>query len=207
MTQVEIRPAGHLWGMLTGPTQAAIRAELADDQVRVAQIGPAGENLVRYAAVMHDVNRAAGRNGLGAVMGSKNLKAVAVRGTLAVPVADRGGMAQVARWLGDNYRDKMGWATAGIGRGTQDGLTGLAAVGGLPTRNFGKAVFENAERLSGERNYEMFLKARDTCQSCPVSCKQVFENVADDPYQMLDPGLWRGRVRSDGGIWTDLWRR
>ena len=65
------------------PTQAAIRDELGDERVRVAQIGPGGENLVRYAAVMHDVNRAAGRNGLGALMGSKNLKAVAVRGTAA----------------------------------------------------------------------------------------------------------------------------
>ncbi|MGD2041495.1 MAG: aldehyde ferredoxin oxidoreductase N-terminal domain-containing protein, partial [Anaerolineae bacterium] len=78
--EVEIRSAEHLWGLLTAPTQAAIREELDDERVRVAQIGPAGENLVRYAAIIHDVNRAAGRNGLGALMGSKNLKAVAVRG-------------------------------------------------------------------------------------------------------------------------------
>jgi aldehyde:ferredoxin oxidoreductase len=189
--EVQVRPAGHLWGLETGPTQAAIRQELGDDspggEVRVAQIGPAGEKLVRYAAVMHDVNRAAGRNGLGAVMGSKNLKAVAVRGTQRLKVGDRGRITAVARWLGENYKKEMAWAAAGIGRGTQNGLTGQASVGGLPTRNFGQAVFEHPELLSGERNYEMYLKERDTCMGCPVSCKQVFENQDEDPYQVLDP--------------------
>jgi aldehyde:ferredoxin oxidoreductase len=185
--EVEIRSAAHLWGLNTAPTQAAIRDELGDDRVRVAQIGPAGEVLVRYAAVMHDVNRAAGRNGLGAIMGSKNLKAVAVRGTGQVPVSDRARVTQIAKWLGANYERKMAWATAGIGRGTQDGLEGLSRVGGLPVNNFGKAVFEHPELLSGERNYDMFLKGRDTCQSCPVSCKQVFENRDEDPNRNLDP--------------------
>jgi aldehyde:ferredoxin oxidoreductase len=185
--ELEIRPADHLWGLPTAPAQAAIRDELDDDRIRVAQIGPAGENLVRYAAVIHDVNRAAGRNGLGALMGSKNLKAVAVRGRGKVTVADRSRMVAVAKWFGENYKDLMGWATAGIGRGTQDGLTGLAESGGLPTRNFGQATFDRAELLSGERNYEMFLKDRDTCQGCPVGCKQVFENVDDDPSRTLNP--------------------
>ncbi|MGD8738292.1 MAG: aldehyde ferredoxin oxidoreductase C-terminal domain-containing protein, partial [Anaerolineae bacterium] len=185
--EVEIRSAEHLWGLLTAPTQAAIREELDDERVRVAQIGPAGENLVRYAAIIHDVNRAAGRNGLGALMGSKNLKAVAVRGTGQVPVSDRPRVTAIARWLGDNYKELMAWATAGIGRGTQNGLTNQAAVGGLPTRNFGQAVFEHPELLSGKRNYEMFLKDRDTCHGCPVSCKQVFENEDEDPSRTLDP--------------------
>jgi len=81
----------------------------------------------------------------------------------------------------------MAWAAEGIGRGTQDSLMGWGALGGLPTHNFGKAMFENRELLSGERNYEMFLKERDTCQACPVRCKQVFENESDDPYRRLDP--------------------
>ena len=185
--QVEIRPADHLWGLNTAPAQAAIRHELGDDRVRVAQIGPAGENCVRYSAVMHDVNRAAGRNGLGALMGSKNLKAVVVRGTTKVPVVDRARVTEVARWLGENYKKLMGWATAGIGRATQDGLLGLSKVGGLPVHNFGLPTFEHPELLSGERNYEMFLHGRDTCQGCPVSCKQVFLNEDDDPYRRLDP--------------------
>jgi aldehyde:ferredoxin oxidoreductase len=185
--EVEIRNADHLWGLKTAPTEARIREELGDDRVRVAQIGPAGENLVRYAAVMHDVNRAAGRSGLGALMGSKNLKAVAVRGTGQVPVVDRNRVTKVSRWLGENYKELMGWATAGIGRGTQDGLVNNAEVGNAPTRNFGVPVFEHAEMLSGERNYEMFYKDRDTCQGCPVRCKQVFENEDEDPSHCLDP--------------------
>jgi aldehyde:ferredoxin oxidoreductase len=185
--EVEIRPADHLWGLTTAPAETAIREELGDDRVRVAQIGPGGENRVRYAAVMHDVNRAAGRNGLGALMGSKNLKAVAVRGTQKVPVADRARVTAISRWLGENYKHLMGWATAGIGRGTQDGVMGNYHTGNLPTRNFGVPVFEQAEMLSGERNYEMFLKGRDTCQGCPVSCKQVFENEDQDPTRRLDP--------------------
>jgi aldehyde:ferredoxin oxidoreductase len=191
--EVEIRPAQHLWGLPTAPTQAAVRQELGgllgDDgeQVRVAQIGPGGENGVRYAAIMHDVNRAAGRNGLGTVMGAKNLKAVAVRGTMNVPIADRKRVTAVARWLGQNYRKEMAWATSPTGRGTQDGVVNLAAVGGLPTRNFGAPVFEHPELVSGKRNYEMFLKSRDTCHGCPVACKQVFENEHQDPYRNLDP--------------------
>ncbi len=185
--EVEIRPADHLWGLTTAPLQATIRQELGDERVRIAQIGPAGENLVRYAAVIHDVNRAAGRNGLGALMGSKHLKAVAVRGTGTVPVADRARVTAIAQWLGDNYKERMGWAAAGIGRGTQDGLAGLAKIGGLPVRNFGVATFDHPELLSGERNYQMFLHGRDTCQGCPVSCKQVFAHEDEDPYRCLDP--------------------
>ncbi len=185
--QVEIRPADHLWGLTTAPAEAAIRDELGDDRIRVAQIGPGGENLVRFAAIMHDVNRAAGRNGLGALMGSKNLKAVAVRGTRQVAVADRARVTAVSRWLAENYKDLMSWAVAGIGRGTQDGVKRQSSVGGLPTRNFGQAEFEHAELLTGKRNYEMFFKDRDTCQGCPVRCKQVFENQHQDPYRRLDP--------------------
>jgi len=184
---VELRPARHLWGLQTAPVQAAIQEELGDSKARVAQIGPAGENGVLYSAIMHDVNRAAGRNGLGALMGAKNLKAVAVRGTLQVPVAERAQVTEVAKWLGANYKELSAWATAGIGRGTQDSLTSLAYQGGLPTQNFGQPVFENPDLLSGERNYEMFLKERDTCHACPITCKQVFEHEADDPYRKLDP--------------------
>lgn len=184
--RVEIRPADHLWGKLTAPTQRAIREELGDERVRVAQIGPAGENKVLYAAVMHDVNRAAGRNGLGAVMGSKNLKAVAVRGTVSVPVATRQQVTAVSKWLGENYKTLAAWATS-PGRGTQDSLMYWGHHGALPTHNFSLPMFETRHLLSGERNYEMFLKERDTCQACPITCKQVFEHEDENPYRKLDP--------------------
>jgi aldehyde:ferredoxin oxidoreductase len=184
---VEIREAGHLWGLKTAPVERAIRNELEDARVRVAQIGPAGENGVLYSAVMHDINRAAGRNGLGALMGSKNLKAVAVRGTMRVPVAERKPVTEVAKWLGQNYKELVAWATEGIGRGTQDSLMNWSYFGALPTKNFSIPEFENPDLLSGELNYEMFLKERDTCQSCPINCKQVFEHDDENPYRKLDP--------------------
>lgn len=185
--EVAIRPADHLWGQLTHPVEVAIREEVGDARARVAQIGPAGENLALFSAVMHDVNRAAGRNGLGALMGSKNLKAVAVRGTTAVPVADRKPVTTTARWLGANFKELVAWAAAGIGRGTQDSLAHWAYVGGLPVKNFSEPEFNHPELLSGERNYEMFLKERDTCQACPITCKQVFEHESDNPYEKLRP--------------------
>lgn len=185
--QAEIRPAEHLWGMATAGTQSSIRAELGDDRFRLAKIGPAGENLVRYASIIHDVNRASGRNGVGAVMGSKNLKAVAVRGRLPVPIMHPRQFATVARWLGDNYKTLSAWAAEGFGRGTQDVLEVLAHHGGLPTRNFSEAVFESPELLSGEYNYEKFFQGRDSCQACPIHCKQVFEYEGQDSTHSLNP--------------------
>lgn len=184
--EVELRPAEHLWGQLTHPVEVAIRQELGDDRVRVAQIGPAGENQVLFSAVMHDVNRAAGRNGLGAVMGSKNLKAVAVRGTLNVPVQTRQRVTEISKWLGENYQTLASWATA-PGRGTQDSLAWWGHHGALPTQNFSLPMWEERVNLTGERNYEMFFKDRDTCQACPITCKQVFEHESDNPYQKLNP--------------------
>ncbi len=101
--EIDIRAADHLWGRLTSATQEAIRSELGDEAIRVAQIGPAGEHLVRYAAIMHDVNRAAGRSGLGAVMGSKNLKAVAARGSALVGLADRDRLKDTLKWITSTY--------------------------------------------------------------------------------------------------------
>ncbi len=183
--EVEIRSAEHLWGMDTAPVEAAIRDELGDEHIRVAQIGLAGENRVRYAAIINDVNRAAGRNGIGALMGSKLLKAVAVRGSQNPAVVTRSRMQSTARWLGKNYKELAAWAVSG--RGTQDSLMNWGSRGGLPTRNYSQPLFEERQLLSGERNYEMFLKERDTCQACPLYCKQVFVNESDDPRQRLDP--------------------
>lgn len=185
--EVEIRSADHLWGLQTAPTQKAIYDELGDKQIHIAEIGPAGENQVLYANIMHDVNRTAGRNGLGALMGSKNLKAVAVRGSLETTIVDPKKVVGVAKWFGANCKELMSWAGMGIGRGTQDSLESLAHLGGLPTNNFRHATFEHSEKLSGEVNYEMFLLRRDTCRACPVKCKQVFGHESDDIYKHLDP--------------------
>ncbi|UCC62255.1 MAG: aldehyde ferredoxin oxidoreductase, partial [Anaerolineae bacterium] len=103
--QAELRDASHLWGLENKETHAAIREELGEGRARIALCGPAGERLVRYAAIVADLKHAAGRTGLGAVMGAKKLKAVAVRGTGKLPLADPVQVGVLARWLRANYRD------------------------------------------------------------------------------------------------------
>jgi aldehyde:ferredoxin oxidoreductase len=170
--EVAIRPAEHLWGRDTAEVDAAIKAELADDKVRVAQIGLAGEKGVLFAAIMHDINRAAGRNGLGAVMGSKNLKAVAVRGTQNLPQGDRPRLTVVAKWLGQDYKTSMDWA---IQMGTPGSVYHHEKSSNLPVRNFQDPRFPNAKSIDGKLMAATIRTDRDTCQACPVYCKQIVE--------------------------------
>ena len=185
--EAEIRSAGHLWGRDTADVQADIRRELGDDRVRVAQCGVAGENQVLFANIMHDVNRAAGRGGLGAVMGSKELRAVAVRGTLRVPVAERRQIGEVSKWLGENYQTLAEWA---IRIGTVQGVRNWGRLGALPTRNFTEPLFEERESITGQLMHETILLERDTCQVCPIDCKQVVsyedQEYPDNPYIRSD---------------------
>jgi len=174
----EIRPASHLWGKLTADTEAALREELEDDRVRVAQIGPAGERLSRIAAVMHDITRAAGRTGLGAVMGSKNLKAIAVRGTGRKEIADRNGLKEVARWFVDHYPSTWGATLKDIG--TANGVR-QHLDGGLPTNNFQRGTFDGWDAIQGLTMRDTVLKDRDTCYACPIGCKRVVE-IEDGPF-------------------------
>src|SRR6266536_3150886 len=104
---VEIRDAAHLWGKITGEVEDAIVAELGDPRIRIAQIGPAGENLVRFACIANDLNEVAGRTGMGAVMGSKRLKAIAVRGKIPVKIADQPGLMAVAKVDAIAVRDQV----------------------------------------------------------------------------------------------------
>ena len=174
--QAELRDATALWGLDTATAQEAIRAELGDRLIRTAIIGPAGENMVRYACVMHDVSHAAGRSGMGAVMGSKRLKAIAVRGHGEVPLADAEVIRRYARKIGE---DKQLQAQRSK-YGTTGGTSGMNASGGLPTRNFQTGYFEEGDRLSGEALNESLLVDVGTCYACPLRCKRVVE--ATSPY-------------------------
>jgi len=176
--EVEIRDAGHLWGKETAEVQALIHEELGDDKVRVAQCGPAGERLIRFANVMHDVSRAAGRTGLGAVMGSKKLKAIAVRGTGAVEVADPETVEAVrTRFI----ELKEHWE--GLQKyGTAESVAEVQERGYLPTRNFQKGQFDGWERISGQRLRSEYLVGRDTCYGCPIACKRKVK--ADGVYKI-----------------------
>jgi aldehyde:ferredoxin oxidoreductase len=169
--QVEIRDAAHLWGKETAEVDRLIKEELDEKGARVTQCGLAGENLVRYACVMNDITRAAGRTGLGAVMGSKKLKAVAVRGSNKFEVADPDKVRELGRWLRENYQNE--WTGDLQRNGTDNGLLGLNISGGLPTRNFQEGFFEGAEKITGETMTNTILVDRDTCYACPVSCKRV----------------------------------
>jgi aldehyde:ferredoxin oxidoreductase len=182
--QVEIRPAAHLWGKETGEVEYLIRHELGDEKIRVAQIGIAGEHQVRFAALMHDVNRAVGRTGMGAVMGSKNLKAVAVRGTRKLTVSDRKRVVAISQWLGANYQEKAGWA---VEMGTPMGVIYLERMGILPTRNFQDHQFPQAGQIGGQTMHATILKERDTCAVCPITCKQVVEYQDSIGLYQIDP--------------------
>jgi len=181
--QAELRPAGHLWGKITGEVEDILRAELGDNKIEVLQCGPAGERLVRFAALMNMANRANGRTGMGAVMGSKNLKAVVVRGTAKPSLADRGKVIEAARWGAAHFEESDVY---GLGLfGTAEVLEGQHKAGGLPTRNWDSGAFDNYLALDGKTMSQTILKERDTCYACTVKCKRVVE-VTEGPYR-ADP--------------------
>lgn len=171
---VEIRDARHLWGKTTGEAEDILKQELGDNKVEIAQIGPAGEKLVRIAAIMNMVNRANGRTGMGAVMGSKNLKAVVVRGTKNIAPADPKGLTRLFRDGTKRIPETSAVQFLHV-HGTTGDVAGQHAAGGLPTRNFNEGQFEGFESISGELMTETILKERDTCYSCTVRCKRVVE--------------------------------
>ena len=172
----ELRDASHLWGKTTLETEAAIREELGDKNIKTALIGPAGENQVRVACILNDISHAYGRSGMGAVMGSKNLKGIAVRGKNPPAIADQAKIKEIVSWIGQNYSKGM------QDLGTSGGLMGLNQGGGLPTRNFREGVFEGAEAISGQTMRDTILINRGTCYACPVKCKRVVK--VDEPYKV-----------------------
>jgi aldehyde:ferredoxin oxidoreductase len=180
--QAEIRPADHLWGKTTLACQEAVREELGEPRARFAAIGPGGEKRVRYACVMNDTKHAAGRTGLGAVMGSKKLKCVAALGKAAVPVADEEATKELARWMVENWKSKSQRMHE---LGTNGGLLGLNVTGRLPTRNFQDGQFAGAERISGEELRDTILSDRGSCFACPIRCKRVV--TVDDGKYKVDP--------------------
>jgi aldehyde:ferredoxin oxidoreductase len=178
--EAEIRPAEHLWGLQTLECQETVRAELGEKGARTAIIGPGGEKLVRYACVINDLKHAAGRTGLGAVMGAKKLKCVVARGKTAVPLADADALKELGRYMRENWRER---AEGLYELGTSGGVKGLNEMGAFPTRNFQDGQFEGAEKLSGETMRDTILVGRGACAACPIRCKRVVE-VDDGEYQV-----------------------
>ena len=169
--KVEIRSAKHLWGKIVDDTENMIREE-THPEVRVASIGQGGENLARTACVMNDKGRAAGRSGVGAVMGSKNLKAVAVRGTKGLKIANPKVFTEAVL----KGRDKLvkGPTTAGLTMlGTAGTVSYMNMVGMLPTNNFQAGVFSGAAAVDGTVVKSDFMTRNRGCHSCMIHCGRV----------------------------------
>ncbi len=170
--RIELREASHLWGLEAYETQQAVRSEINDSRASVAVIGPGAERLVRFACIAQDMHDFIGRTGLGAVMGSKLLKAIAVNGKTRPDVVQKDAVIDNARWMRDNYETPLGTMQE---MGTARGVGILNGAGGLPTRNFLEGSFEGYETLTGRYMTDTILVDRATCYACPVHCKRVVE--------------------------------
>ena len=188
--EAELKDAGHLWGMTTGDAEDKLKEELEDKRIEVLQIGPAGENLVRFAALISMSNRANGRTGMGAVMGSKNLKAVVVRGKQKPTIANPEKFKELQKLAKTNL-EPTGMDDFGK-YGTPDVCSPQNKSGGLPTYNFNSGTFEKHEEINGKTLYNEHLRGhekdeqnrfgRDTCFSCSIKCKRVSQ-IDEGPFK------------------------
>ena len=169
---VEIRSAEHLRGKSPLEAESIIRAELESPGARVAAIGRAGEKLVRFATISNE-GRHAGRGGVGAVMGSKNLKAIALSGDCRTDVADSGGIEKIAAVLRERSLSSLTDKYREIG--TVANLSVFNRLGTLPTRNFQQSTFDNADSLSGESLTENNFSRRHGCAACTIRCERLFK--------------------------------
>lgn len=171
--QVELRPADHLWGRTTHEVQEAIREELEDKKVRVLQIGIAGENMVRFAGLTNELRHFNGRNGMGAVMGSKKLRAVAVRGTLRYKeeAYDPETLSGLGKKLARQVKEHpASWSLQQTG--TPVLVEPLHNHGMLPTRNFRQGAFDGKDGLKWETYEEQIYTGNKSCYACAIRCKR-----------------------------------
>ncbi|MEM3479217.1 MAG: aldehyde ferredoxin oxidoreductase family protein, partial [Candidatus Bathyarchaeia archaeon] len=179
---VEIRDASGIWGMDTFTACESIKKDLGERKAAVASIGPAGERLVRLASIISDNGRAAGRCGLGAVMGSKNLKAIAVLGSRRIDVANPEALAGLSREIVEIVKDRMKAFTE---YGTSRGVVAFEEMGNLPIKNWTMGRFPGAEKISGMKMAETILSDRKSCFSCPVACGR-YVKISEGPYAPLE---------------------
>lgn len=168
----EIKDASYLWGKDTYETAEAIKSDLSDKMIRVACIGPAGERLVRMSSVVTDEGRVCGRAGVGAVMGSKNLKAVAVRGHLQIPLAEPDRVKELSEEARKAVKPPTSHAYTRVEslstNGTAGGIEGLEVQGGLPVKNWTKTSFPEASKITGSTITKTILARRGMCALCTL---------------------------------------
>ncbi|TMC79736.1 MAG: aldehyde ferredoxin oxidoreductase [Chloroflexi bacterium] len=179
---VEVRDAAHLWGLEIMDTEDTLKAEVGERLARVCEIGPAGENLVKFSGIVNDYKDIAGRAGLGAVMGSKKLKAIVVKGSKNLPLADAVKVKEVGRWVADTLQENH-WTFHNFGTGM--GLDGYTKFGGMAVRNYEGGPFAEAAEISAEALIEKGYRIKmEACWACSVRCKKVVR--LEQPYQ-VDP--------------------
>jgi aldehyde:ferredoxin oxidoreductase len=167
--RAELHDAADIWGSDSYDVQEQVRQAMGEPKARVACVGAGGENLVKMAAVMNDGGRAAGRTGMGAVMGSKKLKAIGARGSAKVPVADPGRFKATARKIIADWDE--GILTRGLRlAGTAGTMDTFIMYGDVPTRYYQQGDWENASKLSGVIMSEQLLNKRYGCYRCPIAC-------------------------------------
>ena len=178
--QANLRDAGHLWGMEVAQTHIEIQKELADKLIRTAIIGPGGERLIRYASIAHDINHIAGRTGMGAVMGSKKLKAIAVRGRTVPSMANPGVIHDLSRWMAKNFKEKCEFWKYGTGVNVE----AYNLIGNLPISNYRDGFFNGTEKISAKAICEQFGVGMHGCYACAIRCKKRIK--IDEPW-VVDP--------------------
>ena len=171
---VEIKDASHIWGKVVSETTSALEKEHGE-KVRVATIGPAGENLSKMAAIINDRGRAAGRSGVGAVMGSKNLKAIAVKGSGKVGIADNDKLKEVYSKCMKQIKENGVTGQGLPAYGTAILVNIINENGVFPTNNFQGAAFDKAEEISGETLAAKYMTKKDPCFRCPIACGRFCE--------------------------------
>ncbi|OHD81807.1 MAG: hypothetical protein A3J97_00040, partial [Spirochaetes bacterium RIFOXYC1_FULL_54_7] len=172
--QYELRNASAVWGKITGEAQRIIREELGEPKARIALIGPSGENLCRFACIVNELAHYNGRGGVGAVMGSKNLKGIAVRGMGKPKFADDETLKTVAKTMAQRVADETTWAHAFKKIGTHNCVEANIAMGGLPTRNWTAGNLEGEKELTSSAWNDDFIKP-GTCWGCVQSCKRAID--------------------------------
>ena len=191
--EVELRPAEHLWGRGVFETEDALKSATGLPDCAVAAIGPAGENRVLYAAIVNEKFRAAGRSGVGAVMGSKNLKAIAVRGTGAVRVAKPADMMR-AQWAMKKDLTEAPLTAKGLPTyGTLALMNVINEHGALPVNNYQLSQFDRAEKISGEELHRTRLVSNKACFACTIACGRVS--------RISDEGVGRYAVTTSAHNW------
>lgn len=180
--EIEIKDATQMWGLDTGDAQDLICEEVGEKKARALMIGKAGENMVRFAGVASDLAHYHGRTGMGAVMGSKNLKGIVCKGSKSLEFADRDKIKEIAIEFAKNFKNNVDNATH-VRSGTSEYYWN-ANHAALPTRNFKEGHFEGIDDYTVDDYKERFKVGSEGCFACPVKCKTVLENKEEGYYNI-----------------------